>query len=103
MIGGTLDTFANCWCRIIRLIRPGAKPASHGPANQLDPPVLVGGLRLDARRVMWRAEYDKRGVEWIIPMPDGLCNEVLYLRRALGDLLAVMSEERKVHDISSDR
>jgi hypothetical protein len=45
---------------------------------------------------MWSAEYDKRGVEWIIPMPDGLCNEVLYFRRALGGLAGpIFTGERK--------
>jgi integrase len=41
---------------------------------------------LDAQQVTWRAEYDKRGVEWIVPMPDRLSEEVTQFRIALGGL-----------------
>jgi integrase len=41
---------------------------------------------LDAQQVTWRAEYDKRGIEWIVPMPDRLSEELATFRRALGGL-----------------
>ena len=41
---------------------------------------------LDAQQVTWRAEYDKRGVEWIVPMPDRLFEEITQFRKALGGL-----------------
>ena len=39
---------------------------------------------LDTQQVTWRAEYDKRGVEWITPIPDRLSEEIDRFRRALG-------------------
>lgn len=40
----------------------------------------------DAQLVTWRAEHDKRGVEWVTPIPDSLCTDVEKFRRALGGL-----------------
>jgi integrase len=59
---------------------------------------------LDAQLVTWRAEYDKRGVEWVTPIPDRLCDEVAKFRKALGGLSGpIFTGERKATRLMNRR
>lgn len=49
----------------------------------------IAGLRVDdfdftANRLTWRAEFDKKGVEWIVPMPIDVMTEVRQFLTRLG-------------------
>lgn len=41
-------------------------------------------IDLAKQRITWRAEADKKGVEWVVPLPPGLADELREFRRAFG-------------------
>lgn len=46
--------------------------------------------------IRWRAEFDKRGKEWVVPMSDALADELREFRRRLGAITAwIFTGERK--------
>lgn len=41
-------------------------------------------IDLESQTIRWRAESDKQGQEWIVPIPDALADELRAFRRQLG-------------------
>ena len=48
------------------------------------------------RTIRWRAEFDKKGKEWVIPMPDSLAEELKQFRMRFGAITGwIFAGERK--------
>jgi integrase len=46
--------------------------------------------------IRWRAEFDKKGKEWVVPMPDSLAEELKQFRKRLGAISGwIFGGERK--------
>jgi integrase len=43
-------------------------------------------IDLEQRLIRWRAEADKKGQEWIVPIPDRLASEIRAFRKALASV-----------------
>ncbi len=49
------------------------------------------------RTIRWRAEFDKKGKEWVIPMPDSLAEELKQFRMRFGAITGwIFAGERKL-------
>lgn len=56
-----------------------------------------------SQRIRWRAESDKKGVEWTVPIPQTLVDELRTFQRRLGALGGLLFASESSVDIPMDR
>jgi integrase len=60
-------------------------------------------INFEQGTIRWRAEADKKGREWVVPVPEGLLDELKYFRRKLGAVGGWLFAAEKDPDRTMDR